>query len=169
MEISISNLDLAWLAGLLEGEGSFLFASPSSYSAAVGVSLQMSDEDVVARASALMGAAYRRWVSPRNPAWKPVFITNVRGRRAVCVMEMVLPFMGKRRSERIHLVLASIEHKPRHKPEYVLTEDMMVYTTEQSSLGRSARSIGRDLGKHHSVVCDFLRRNLEIVHGGPAS
>ena len=152
----MTETEAAWLAGLLEGEGSFLLASPSCYSAAVGISLQMADEDVVARAATLLGATYRKWISPRNATWKPVFIVNIRGRRAVAIMNAVLPYMGKRRTERIQQALASIQHRPRYQPQYVLTDEMRVFATREHATGRSGRSIARELGKHHSVVCRFL-------------
>ncbi len=71
-------------------------------------------------------------------------------------MLLVLPYMGVRRSERIRAVLASVSHKPRHKTEYVLTDEMRDFAKLQSAAGRSGRDIARELGKHHSVVCRFL-------------
>lgn len=50
----VAEHDRYWLAGLLEGEGSFLKGPPSAPRYPV-LSLQMTDEDVVARVAAMLG------------------------------------------------------------------------------------------------------------------
>jgi hypothetical protein len=48
---TLSKVDIAWLAGLLEGEGSFMRGKRKD---APGISLAMTDRDVVERAAKLL-------------------------------------------------------------------------------------------------------------------
>ena len=95
----MTPVDRAWLAGLLEGEGSFTTTRPQE----VRISLEMTDEDVVARAATLMGTHY----IPKPPRrdqpshWKPQYKACLSGRRAIDLMKELLPYMGERRSLRI--------------------------------------------------------------------
>ena len=60
----MKETDLTWLAGLLEGEGSFLKAPPSDPNCP-RISLEMTDKDVVERAALLMqGKAVK--VNPKS-------------------------------------------------------------------------------------------------------
>jgi hypothetical protein len=85
-------IDLAWLAGLLEGEGTFLKPFPSAPRLVV-VRVSMTDRDVVTRAANLMGVGVASF-RPRNPNHKPVWIATVKGKRARELMLMLKPLMG---------------------------------------------------------------------------
>ena len=65
--IPISERDLCWLAGLLEGEGSFI-AGPPSAPRTPAVVLSMVDRDVVARAADLLDASVNVVPSRREGA-----------------------------------------------------------------------------------------------------
>jgi hypothetical protein len=112
----ISARDLVWLAGLLEGEGCFslqcyrngvtcLHALPS-------IEVQMTDRDVVARAGKLLGGGQtkvRGGGRPKAKRFHKVYIWRVNGQRAVHVMKLLLPHMGKRRSARITALVKQYE------------------------------------------------------------
>lgn len=100
--------DFYWLAGLLEGEGSFL-AGPPSAPNSVRIALMMTDEDVVARVATLWGVAYHEVRQARSLAmgWKPNYYVHLRGKPAVALMEQLLPFMGERRQRQIERALAT--------------------------------------------------------------
>lgn len=109
----MTETELAWLAGLLEGEGCFyLDASPSRLRRgarpAIGVTLQMTDEDVVRRAAHLMDSpsVYMEKRKTAAPNHLPSYRTGVYGAKAEWLMYILLPFMGNRRSERIRELLA---------------------------------------------------------------
>jgi hypothetical protein len=95
--------DLLWLAGLLEGEGSF-DAHRGKYPR---IRLAMTDRDVVGRAASLMDSKIRLSLHPA-PA-KPTWHTELSGARAAAVMSLILPHMGSRRSGKIAEVL-SVAH-----------------------------------------------------------
>lgn len=107
---SISPTDLAWLAGLLEGEGCFyaLRNSDKQRYRYPAVDLKMNDEDVVRRASLLMGAT---WVTNTHPptAKNTAYVTRVQGKRALQVMRLVLPYMGARRTAKIKELFSLFE------------------------------------------------------------
>jgi hypothetical protein len=79
-----TSAQLHWLAGLLEGEGSFLKGPPSAPRHPV-LALQMTDEDVVARVAAMFGRKLGRW-QPRETRWKPTFMVRITGAKAVAWM-----------------------------------------------------------------------------------
>ena len=105
----MSVLDIAWLAGLLEGEGSFLAAVPSARRS-VRISLQMTDEDVVCRAAQLMGgvSVYCARRSQKNARHKDLYVVVLRGVRAAALMRVLLPLMGARRRAQIDRALATV-------------------------------------------------------------
>jgi hypothetical protein len=94
-----SSLDWAWLAGLLDGEGSFIYHHGTPQCA-----LKMADKDVVERAATIMGGTVRERKSHKGtgPLWEIV----VYGDDARRMMRAVRPWMGKRRAERIDALLA---------------------------------------------------------------
>lgn len=103
--------DLYWLAGLLEGEGSFMAGPPSSPNQP-RVAVQMTDRDVIARVANLFGVVYfQARQDSRNPAWKVYFGVCLKGRPAVDLMTLLRPLMGGRRQCQIDLALASFENR----------------------------------------------------------
>ena len=87
--------DIAWLAGLLEGEGHF------TWDGTLRVVLRMTDADVVASAARLMETTMSGPYHCDNPRYKPIYVAQVQGRRARAIMAAVANYMGKRRSAQI--------------------------------------------------------------------
>lgn len=120
-----SDTDIAWLAGLLEGEGSFCYAAPSprpghTCRGRISVQLQMTDQDVVQRAAGLMGCACRPGgtrVAHDGCTRKAMWRTYLSGAPAVRTMRLVRPYMGQRRGAKIDelLALENLSHHPRKK------------------------------------------------------
>lgn len=95
----MTDVELAWLAGLFEGEGCFYFRTTP-----IAV-LQMTDEDVVRKASVLLRRKLRTTAKPL-PSGKIVYQTETTGTDAIGLMESLLPYMGIRRTAKIKEVLA---------------------------------------------------------------
>lgn len=91
--------DLIWLAGLLEGEGTFDLHRGRYPRIRVG----MSDRDVIGRAATLMGARVRLSLKPAPNA--AMWHAEVSGTRALALMMDLLPHMGARRSAKIASVI----------------------------------------------------------------
>lgn len=103
----MTEADRYWLAGLLEGEGSFLKGSPSRPNRLL-VSLQMCDADVVEHAASMMGNRPVNRYHRRSKPWtKPVFATRVNGFAAAELMRELYPLMGGLRRRQIQNALAS--------------------------------------------------------------
>ena len=103
--MSVTALDIAWLAGLLDGEGYFGYRNgcPS-------VQLQMTDLDVVEHAAAIMGAHMHspkrnRGLTVKGTPYKTVYSCRVHGSAAIGVMQTVYALMGIRRRARIDEIL----------------------------------------------------------------
>ena len=96
---------IAWLAGLLEGEGSFQAGLPSKPNAP-SIQLQMRDLDVVAQVAQFWNVtAYQ--VRQAEGAISEAFKARLRGRRSVEWMQAILPWMGQRRTEQIERAISS--------------------------------------------------------------
>ena len=96
--------NIAWLAGLLEGEAYFCLQSGSP-----GIRLAMTDLDVVLRATELLGAHSvnpQRQADTAKDSWKPMYRTSVHGAVAAGWMMTIYPFLGARRREKIREILA---------------------------------------------------------------
>jgi hypothetical protein len=110
----MEQTEIAWLAGLLEGEGSFQCVQASKarpQSRHLTCTLGMTDEDVVRRAGVLMDAPSIYEQNPAPPR-KKVFIIGISGYKAERVMKLILPYMGIRRRDKILKVLADWKTRP---------------------------------------------------------
>lgn len=102
----MQDTDMHWLAGLLEGEGSFCKAPPSQPNAVI-VTVEMTDRDVIERVARLFGGSAISFCKRREERWKPSFRVTVRGSRAVSLMGMLRPLMGQRRQRQIDAAMGS--------------------------------------------------------------
>jgi hypothetical protein len=100
----MNEVQIAWLAGLLEGEGCFFFRR-TAY-----VKLSMTDRDTVEKAAILMDG--RTVMAQKLPSRKQVYKVEICASRALGVMELILPHMGQRRSEKINSVIAACAARP---------------------------------------------------------
>lgn len=93
-----STLDLAWLGGLLEGEGAFM-----SKNGCPQISLQTTDQDVLDRAAALLGTKRQGegWKAKGKATYKPVYACRVHGTHAISWMMTLYTFLGARRRAKI--------------------------------------------------------------------
>ena len=99
-------LDLMWVAGLLEGEGCFYVQKSHAThptKARPRIQIQMTDEDVIARAARILECGYNRSLPPSRR--KPTYVIAVTGAKATALMRQLLPHMGERRSAKIREIL----------------------------------------------------------------
>lgn len=104
----MSEVEAAWLAGLLEGEGCFVLKSgrQNGYAA---IRCSMTDLDVIERITEVTGVgcvSEQKVPAGGKPAW-----TWVVSRRSVVasICRRIRPHMGVRRSEKIGRIMAAIE------------------------------------------------------------
>lgn len=98
-----------WLAGFLEGEGSFMKGTPSSPNMS-SVAVTTTDEDVIQKVASLWGVKYHEIREKRRdekPHWKTAYVIRLRGYKAVELMKSLRPLMGIRRQQQIDKALAA--------------------------------------------------------------
>lgn len=104
--VNITDTELAWLAGILEGEGSFMM-SRNVVNGKVyfypRIVVGMTDKDIIDRVSKLFGTSTYKIpvVNGRKQAWR----AQVSGAKSVQIMESLLIYMGDRRSNKINEIL----------------------------------------------------------------
>lgn len=146
-------MDIYWLAGLLEGEGSFCKAPPSQPYAPI-ISIEMTDKDVVERVAGMFQTAL---VTPkkRSKKWKQTYRAAIRGKRAVELMKQLHPLMGQRRQGQIDEVLKSFKPDENH---WTMKQSRWPDDEKLKEMAktRSLRSIGEELGYSHQAVAKRL-------------
>jgi hypothetical protein len=108
-EAADAEARIAWLAGILEGEGSFLSARFDSYSYP-RVQMTMCDRSVLERAMSLMPSSHIYAVTDKRSVergWRESWIVTVNGPAAASVMRAVLRWMGSRRTTAINRSLSA--------------------------------------------------------------
>lgn len=105
--------EVPWIAGLLEGEGSFGWQSNGQGSGTPRVSLRMCDEDVVTKAAEIIS----RWIGKfiavtererQRVNWSPGFDFTLTGDSARFVMKKIIRFMSEHRK---HQIITALEGK----------------------------------------------------------
>lgn len=88
--------EIAWLAGIYEGEGS----CGISNGRAINVTVVMTDEDVISRIQSLTGCGSVKMLPQRDENYKQAYRWSVGSVEAVAFLEAVLPWLGTRRAQR---------------------------------------------------------------------
>jgi Homeodomain-like domain-containing protein len=150
------NDEFFWLAGLLEGEGSF-GRGPSSQPNLPHISVQMTDEDVIQRVSSIWGVRYFKH-SPPVAHYKPCFAAKIRGEKAVEWMIRLRPHMGTRRQSQIDKAVSSYQVVPSYSQEHPTFSRKRVL--ELHAEGLTYRAIASRMGCHHSLIGKILNRSM---------
>jgi hypothetical protein len=122
-ELVLSTSQVAWLAGLLEGEGTFPKATPAM-PRRPRVGLVMTDRDIIERVCDLWGTRlYANTV--KDERYKPVFRSELVGGSAVSLMLLLRPHMSVRRQRQIDASMATYQplRQIKHKRFHMLAED----------------------------------------------
>jgi hypothetical protein len=105
----MNETDVAWLAGLFEGEGNIAIAKNGG----TRLTIRMCDLDVIERVNAMFPATKIQAVRPKYPnarlqyAWRISNPDTVRE-----ILSLLLPWFGERRSEKTLEVLLHLETRP---------------------------------------------------------
>ena len=95
------DIDIAWLAGLFEGEGTVSINGRS-----LTVRIGMTDDDVIARAAEIMQA--KIYVRRRDQThYQPMWTAQAKGSVAAGVIMTLYPWLGIRRREQARTALAA--------------------------------------------------------------
>lgn len=107
--------EIAWIAGLLEGEGCFL--SPKGRYCSPIIQLIMTDKDVMIKAAKILGTKKvikcKQDTRGKNP--KQLYRTNVYGSRAIQWMMTLYTLLGERRQMKVREIIEAFKTRP-HSP-----------------------------------------------------
>ena len=97
----ITSPQIAWLTGLLEGEGFFGISDR-----VITIVLKMTDRDIVERAASLLsGRVYDLPLRGPDRPWKPQFVTYAKGPRAAGWLMTIYAWLGERRRGQVREAL----------------------------------------------------------------
>ena len=141
--MTIDELSLYWLAGVLEGDGSFLEGKVyNDYKPLIMCT--MTDEDVIARIASLLEVGYHAAHHTDKRAiergWKQPYATKVSGERAVRLMKQLRPLMGQRRQSEIDRAVASYQGDRRK----VVTPEQIEEIRERIHNGESPLKLAKE-------------------------
>jgi len=112
--MAVSTMDIAWMAGLLEGEACFCIGrrkvKDKEYKRVL-ISLVMTDHDVMRKAGKLFGAEPAP-LKPVKLSTKPLWRLSICGTRAIEWMMTIYPLMGERRQNKISQCIAAWKASP---------------------------------------------------------
>jgi len=139
-----------WLAGILEGEGSFM-AGPPSKPNLPSIQMTTTDEDIARRVASLLGVKHRAISNERHArrGWKQAYFVTLKGERAYHMMGYLRPLMGQRRQQQIDKA-RSCFFKKRLGAGAIKLSDEMVHEIINSS--DSATIAAQIYGVHTTTI-----------------
>lgn len=140
--------DLYWLAGLLEGEGSFLKAPPSNPNA-ISIQLEMTDKDIIEKAASIMKVPF--FLPKRRKNYKQSFRLRIGNARAAEWMKQLKPLMGQRRQKQIEEALA--DYNPKVYSFTIPAVEVLLEMRKTMSL----RKIAKEIGCSHQAISRHLK------------
>lgn len=92
----LSSEEIAWLAGIYEGEGSCSITNGR----AIRIEITMTDKDIIDRICNLTGLGRVRILPSRNEKYKQAFNWGLGSLNAVSFLNVIMPWLGERRAAR---------------------------------------------------------------------
>jgi len=145
----ITAPQIAWLTGLLEGEGSFLMSQR-----AITIAVSMTDHDVIERAAAILdGRVYTHYLpAPRKQLWS----AQLKGPRAAAWMMTMYAWLGERRRGQVRHALSKWRAMP-----YVRISPLVERSIVEAWRAGGATKLGlaRQFGVSRNTVYEVLARS----------
>ena len=151
--LNLSKKDKYWLAGLLEGEGTFMKGPPSIPRSPV-VQIVMTDEDVIRKVATLLGYTCIK-LHPKVSTWKSTYLVKIRGKRAIELMQLLKLLMGKRRREQIQRAMACYKPKP-HGIKLAIKQVREI--RKRFNCGETNKELAKKFGVCFSTIRDVITR-----------
>ena len=150
----MNSTELGWVAGLLEGEGSFLVRNEHT----ARISCGMTDRDVIERLQSLCGGNVYLQKNKAKEYYKDVWVWNVAGDSAAILMYQVRPHMGRRRSEKIDQILFDhiVYQSDKRDKKKILTRKMHIVLEDREKTGDSLRTLAKRYNISHVTVKNYL-------------
>ena len=165
-----------WLAGILEAEGSFMKGAPSAPNAPV-VSIQMTDKDVMEHVATFFNkslSSYTREGKTKDGkrGFKKIYISSLRGLRAVKLMEELYPLMSTRRQQQIKKAIESYDPNARAKAnanKRAIPDSQLEAIYKKRLSGLTIRAIASQYDIDKNVILRALKRWEKMTEGTPSS
>lgn len=147
--------ELAWAAGLLEGEGSFSWRTSKS----PHISCAMTDLDVLERLRSLLGGNIVV-ATKSQPHHKQAWVWYLGGTPAIDVMRQLSPLMGSRRHDKIEQVIQLWEdhHRDRATTKEAKQQRGIAAALDYQRSGDSFRAVARRHEMSHITVKKYYDR-----------
>lgn len=104
---ALTTLDIAWLAGLLEGEGTFYVrkrtCGDKQYKN-IGIQVMMTDKEPIERVAALLGGSVSVQAKP-TVTGKSIYRTGLHSWRSAGWMMTLYPLLSPRRQQQVRQCL----------------------------------------------------------------
>lgn len=158
------NEEFYWLAGLLEGEGSFMKPPPSSPNAP-RISINMTDEDIIARVAVIFKRKYQ-FIKSKNLKHKDSYRVTLSGKRAVELMIACRFVMSNRRQKQIDEALSKYDGSLRSVKDFEqrkLSVEDEREVLRRISKGESLRSVAKSFGVCHETIRRYRNINFANV------
>ena len=150
-DLSTAATSLAWLAGLLEAEGSFLRPPPSAPKAPILV-CRMTDLDVIQRVAAAFGVSV---LAIDKGAYRTEYSARLKGAPCTRLMTALRPFMGIRRRAAIDRALTAAR-PPMRRLDYRTAQEIRV----ARATGAGVSSLACAHGVSRSTIRSVLRGEI---------
>lgn len=137
-----------WLVGLFEGEGYFYKGRPGERPI---LRVEMTDQDVIARAAALLATSTVRDQRHRGGR-KDTAVARMTGLKAAEMMAMMQPFLSRRRREQIENALDDVGLRGNRR-----LSDKVVREIRVRCRSNSCAAVGRSFDLHPQVVRDIAQ------------
>lgn len=111
--------DLYWIAGLIEGEGSFVIHNHLTGTKSFQFTMGMTDKDTINKASRILkGNPNGYFEGTRNsPTHKRIYRIKMSGVQAIGWMMTLYPLMSQRRQEKIKEIIGLWKRTCGHRPD----------------------------------------------------
>lgn len=118
---TMSDPEVAWLAGILEGEGSFMCWVTNRGNRTVRISMGSTDIDVLERVAEVVGVGTVRAIKPQYNKFgkKPIWHWHIARKADVRALSQLLrPWLGERRRQQVDAILAATDSIRPQPPGY---------------------------------------------------
>lgn len=153
--------ELAWFAGLFEGEGTFNFSNGVPRR----ISISMTDLDVLeAVRDSFGGSIHSASRAVYKEHWKDAWVWNLSGEKAVQLSEAIYPLLSLRRKERANEFISQLRTRISERGEQKdFHEKRKKRMVELRNSGYTIREIGAIIGVDHSYVGKVIRDRMAGV------
>ena len=114
----MKRTDLAYIAGIVDGEGSiypdFHLSKKGVTRCNIAVSVNMTDKSALELVKALFGGKIRCQPRAKHKDWKPEFIWKVSGEKAQIILKAIKPYLLTKRAQ-AEVALRLLEIHQRYK------------------------------------------------------